>query len=60
MTASIYWNPNQKDYIMNINMRLVELPLPMHYLWQGDATAPDEAHQELINIFYIQRDITKK
>ena len=60
MTASIYWNPNQKDYIMNINMRLVDLPLPRHYLWQGDATAPDDAHQELINIFYIQRDITKK
>ena len=41
-------------------MRLVELPLPSHYLWQGDATALDEAHQELIDIFYIQGDITRK
>ena len=44
MKTSIYWNPNQTDYIIKINMTLVELPLRKHYLWQGDATAPDEAH----------------
>ena len=58
MKTSIYWN--QIDYIININMRLFELPVPSHYLWQGDATALDEAHQELIDIFYIQRDIIEK
>ena len=60
MKTSIYWN--QIDYIININMRLVKLPLPRqsHYVWQGDAAALDEAHQALINTFYIQSDITRK